>query len=154
VALDNFNDYYDPQRKRANVGEAVAATSGSGSLELVEGDVRDRELAAKLFAGHTFDAIIHLAAMAGVRNSLSHPSLYFDVNGNGTLVLLDGAVGRLTPGTQPSALPVFVFASTSSAYGRTQQIPFVETDPSNAPLAPYAASKRAGELVGYTYHHL
>jgi UDP-glucuronate 4-epimerase len=153
VGLDNFNDYYDPARKRANVRELHEAAPGD-TFELAEGDIRDRELVAGLFARRPFDAVIHLAAMAGVRNSISDPYVYFDVNVNGTLVLLDAAVGRLPPGRPPAKKPVFVYASTSSAYGATKQIPFVETDPSNAPLAPYAASKRAGELIGYTYHHL
>jgi UDP-glucuronate 4-epimerase len=154
VAIDNFNDYYDPARKRANLQEARDAADGKGMLTVADGDIRDRGLLTRLFADYAFDAIIHLAAAAGVRNSINDPFLYVDVNVNGTLALLESAVGRLAPGAKRAAMPNFVFASTSSAYGRTKEIPFVETDPSNQPLAPYAATKRAGELFGHTYHHL
>jgi UDP-glucuronate 4-epimerase len=154
VGLDNFNDYYDPARKRANVREVTAATSGAGRFTLVEGDIRDRTLVAGLFREHRFDAVVHLAAMAGVRNSINDPFLYYDVNLSGTLALLEAAVGRVGGGQAGNKVGNFVFASTSSAYGATQQIPFVETDPCNRPVAPYAASKRAGELIGYSYHHL
>lgn len=92
--------------------------------------------------------------MAGVRASIQDPALYYDVNLNGTLVLLDAAVGRLMSNVQRADPPAFIFASTSSVYGATRQIPFVETDPCDQPLAPYPASKRAAELLGYTYHHL
>jgi UDP-glucuronate 4-epimerase len=154
VGLDNFNDYYDPARKRANVREVTAAVQGTGRFTPVEGDVRDRTLVARLFREHRFDVVVHLAAMAGVRNSINDPFLYYDVNLNGTLALLEAAVGRPRDGEAGAKVGNFVFASTSSAYGATQQIPFVETDPCNRPVAPYAASKRAGELIGYSYHHL
>jgi UDP-glucuronate 4-epimerase len=142
VVLDNFNSYYDPARKRRNIEELRRA---SGSFELVEGDLRDRALIAELVATG-FDAIVHLAAMAGVRASVEDPWLYYDVNLTGTLNLLEAA--------RTSGKPNFVFAGTSSAYGKTQVVPFVETDPSDRPLAPYPASKRAAELLGHSYHHL
>jgi len=157
VGLDNLNDYYDPARKRANLEEIERSTSHVSRFTFVKGDVRDRELVTRLFTEHPFDAIVHLAAMAGVRASIEDPALYYDVNLNGTLVLLDAAVGRLNPSATwdpKSEILNFVFASTSSVYGATRQIPFVETDPCNQPLAPYPASKRAAELLGYTYHHL
>jgi UDP-glucuronate 4-epimerase len=91
--------------------------------------------------------VVHLAAMAGVRVSVEDPGLYFDVNLNGTLNLLEAARA------QPKSAN-FVFASTSSVYGRTERLPFVETDSADRPLAPYAASKRAAEMLGFTYHHL
>jgi UDP-glucuronate 4-epimerase len=156
VALDNFNDYYDPERKEANLAEARAAAEAKGyadNLIVARGDLRDRDFLTQLFAEYDFDAITNLAAMAGVRVSIEDPQLYYDVNCAGTLNLLDGAVGRLT-GKKPENLPVFVLASTSSAYGNTQQMPFVETDPCNMPLAPYASSKRAAELLLYSYHFL
>ncbi|HLV68735.1 MAG TPA: SDR family NAD(P)-dependent oxidoreductase [Polyangiaceae bacterium] len=143
VALDNFNDYYSPARKRKNLEEASAA--GRERLEVVEGDVRDRALVRKLLSTGV-DAIVHLAAMAGVRASVEDPWLYFDVNLTGTLNLLDAA--------REFGKPNFVFASTSSAYGATRVVPFVETDASDRPLAPYPASKRSAELLGHTYHHL
>ena len=154
IGLDNLNDYYDPARKRANLEEVLRATGHTSPFVFVEGDIRDRWLISRLFTEYCFDVIVHLAAMAGVRVSIEDPALYYDVNLNGTLVLLDAAVGRLTCNVQHGNLPAFVFASTSSVYGATRQIPFIETDPCNQPLAPYPASKRAAELLGYTYHHL
>lgn len=154
IGLDNFNDYYDPARKRANLEEVQLETQCGISFTFIEGDIRDRALISRLFADYRFDAIIHLAAMAGVRASIKDPGLYYDVNLNGTLVLLDAAVGRLTPGLEQAKPSVFIFASTSSVYGATHRIPFVETDPCDRPLAPYPASKRAAELLGFTYHHL
>jgi UDP-glucuronate 4-epimerase len=154
IGLDNLNDHYDPARKRANLSEVQRNTPHASHFTFYEGDVRDRALISRLFTEYSFDAIVHLAAMAGVRASIQDPTLYYDVNLNGTLVLLDAAVGRLTSNVQCANLPAFVFASTSSVYGATRQIPFVETDPCSQPLAPYPASKRASELLGYTYHHL
>lgn len=143
VGIDNFNDYYDPAKKRANV---KALESLDGDFEMVEADIRDRRALESLFARHPFSAIAHLAAMAGVRVSVENPWLYYDVNVTGTLNLVDWAIR--------SGRPNFVFASTSSAYGRTEKIPFVESDPADRPLAPYPASKRAAELLGHSYHHL
>jgi len=113
---------------------------------LVRGDIRDRELVSRLFGQQAFTAVVHLAAMAGVRASIENPSLYYDVNLNGTLTLLEAA--------RQAQTPTFVLASTSSAYGNTTLVPFVESDAADRPLAPYAASKRAAEMLGFTYHHL
>lgn len=157
VGLDNLNDYYDPARKRANLAEVDAGRARlahAGPFTFIEGDIRDRALVARVFEGHRFDAVAHLAAMAGVRSSIDDPHLYFDVNLVGTLNLLDATVGRPGKGRQDGSRPNFVFASTSSVYGATKQIPFAETDPCDRPLAPYPASKRAAELLGFTYHHL
>jgi UDP-glucuronate 4-epimerase len=154
VGLDNLNDYYDPARKRANLAELEQAAPDRKAFTFVKGDVRDRDLVGRLFAEHAFDAVVNLAAMAGVRVSLDDPYLYYDVNLTGTLVLLDGAAGRLTPPARAKGRAHFVLASTSSVYGDTRQIPFVETDPCDRPMAPYAASKRAAELLGYTYRHV
>ena len=146
VGLDNLNDYYDPKRKLANVDEVRRSAPDAGAYEFVHGDIRDRELLERLFARQSFEVVIHLAAMAGVRVSVEDPWLYYDVNLTGTLNLLDAVVrhGR----------PNFVFASTSSAYGATPTVPFVESDAADRPLAPYPASKRAAELLGFSYHHL
>ena len=156
IGLDNLNDFYDPARKEANlreVTELALAKQWPGTFQFLKGDIRDRQLVADLFSDHQFDAIIHLAAMAGVRVSIDDPGLYYDVNVMGTLALLDAAVGRI--GTQkPEKLPIFIFASTSSVYGNTQTVPFVPDDTCDRPLAPYAASKRASEMLGHTYHHL
>lgn len=143
VGLDNFNDYYDPARKRAN----AAALARHPTFRMVEADVRDRAAMLKLLAEERFDAVAHLAAMAGVRNAISHPDLYVNVNLNGTQNLLDAARAAGGVGN-------FVMASTSSVYGETEVIPFIETDPCDRPLQPYAAAKRAAEILGYSYHHL
>lgn len=143
VGLDNFNDYYDPSRKRANAARLAAYPN----FKMIEADVRDRERIFGLVPAERVTAIAHLAAMAGVRNAVTHPDLYVNVNLNGTQNLLDAARASGTVGN-------FVFASTSSVYGNTAQIPFVETDPCDRPLQPYAAAKRAAEILGYSYHHL
>ncbi len=145
TGLDSFHPYYDPERKRANVREIAVEAPGLG-FELVEGDVRDRALLTRLFAEQRFDAVVHLAAMAGVRASVADPVTYYDVNLGGTLALLDAA--------REHGCRRFVFASTSSVYGATTRLPFREDDPADRPLAPYPASKRAAELLGHAYHHL
>jgi UDP-glucuronate 4-epimerase len=152
VGLDNLNDYYDPARKQANLEEVRAAIPDQSKFIFVKGDLRDKELIGQLFTDYAFDAISHLAAMAGVRVSIDDPQLYYDVNVTGTLNLLEGSVGRI--GQKRDTSPNFVFATTSSAYGNTKQIPFIETDPCNEPMAPYASSKRGAELLGHTYHYL
>ncbi|MBI4954396.1 MAG: GDP-mannose 4,6-dehydratase [Myxococcales bacterium] len=145
VAIDNFDPYYSPERKRRNVDEASAGAR-PGQLTFVAADVRDRAGMDELFLAHRPEAVVHLAAMAGVRASIAAPQLYLDVNLSGTLNLLEGA--------RRSGCRGFVFASTSSVYGATRTIPFVETDPCDRPLAPYPATKRAAELLGHAYHHL
>jgi len=146
VGVDNLNDYYDPARKQANLEEVRAAAPDPEKFIFHRADIRDQEAMDGLFAEHGFDAIIHLAAMAGVRASIEDPKLYLDVNLGGTLTLLEAA--------QRHGQPLFVFASTSSVYGRTEVIPFIETDSADRPLAPYPASKRAAELLGHSYFHI
>jgi UDP-glucuronate 4-epimerase len=146
VGLDNINDYYDPLRKRSNLADINAAAGGSGKFTFIEGDIRDRARVAALFAQHSFAAVVHLAAMAGVRPSVDNPWLYYECNLTGTLNLLDA--------THRFGNPNFVFASTSSVYGNTTLIPFIETDTADRPLSPYPASKRAAELLGHSYHHM
>jgi UDP-glucuronate 4-epimerase len=142
VALDDFNDYYDPALKRAN----AAALARHEDFELVEGDIRDRELVERLYRRQGFSATIHLAARAGVRPSIRDPHLYVSVNEQGTVNLLDAARrwGAYT----------FLFGSSSSVYGTNSKVPFSEADPITRPVSPYAATKRAGELLCHTYHHL
>ena len=142
VVLDDFNDFYDPALKRAN----VAVTAGNPSCRLVEGDIRDRALVFRLFAEEGFDAVVHLAARAGVRPSLTQPVLYEEVNCVATLHLLEAAVAH--------GRPRFIFASSSSVYGVNSKLPFSEEDPIERPVSPYAATKRAGELHVFTAHHL
>ncbi|HVS19198.1 MAG TPA: GDP-mannose 4,6-dehydratase [Planctomycetota bacterium] len=138
--LDNFNDFYDPGVKRRNARALEAA-----GARVVSGDIRDRELVGELFASQP-DVLVHLAAMAGVRPSLQDPLHYEDVNVRGTMVLLEEL--RARPATR------FVFASSSSVYGSNERIPFREADEIHHPVSPYAATKRAGELIAFTYHHL
>lgn len=146
IGVDNLNDYYDPARKQANLEEVRTTAPDSAKFVFHEADIRDEAAMDAIFAQHQPESVIHLAAMAGVRASMDDPRLYFDVNLNGTLTLLDLA--------QRHGQPLFVFASTSSVYGRTEIIPFIETDHADRPLAPYPASKRAAELLGHSYFHL
>ena len=145
VGLDNLNDYYCPTRKESNLAE-VKDSPGGDNFTFVRGDIRNREFVDSLVGQEGFDAIVNLAAMAGVRVSIEDPHLYVDVNLTGTLNLLLAC--------HTHKVGNFVLASTSSAYGDTEVIPFVETDPCDRPLAPYSASKRAAEMMAYTYHHL
>jgi UDP-glucuronate 4-epimerase len=142
TVLDDFNDFYDPARKRENVEELL----GRPDYRLVEGDIRDEALVDGLFAAGKFDAVVHLAARAGVRPSLQEPILYEDVNCIGTLRLLEAA-RRHGP-------DIFLFGSSSSVYGINEKVPFAESDEVNQPISPYATTKRAGELLCYNYHHL
>ncbi|HEX6385690.1 MAG TPA: SDR family NAD(P)-dependent oxidoreductase [Anaerolineae bacterium] len=143
IGLDNFNDYYDPAKKRAN----EKRLSKYPNFRMVEADIRDRQRMFELFEAERFETVAHLAAMAGVRNAVTHPDLYVEVDLNGTQHLMDAARAAGGVGN-------FVLASTSSVYGKTQQIPFVESDPCDRPLQPYAAAKRAAEILGHAYHHL
>ncbi len=142
VVIDNFNDYYDPAIKRHN----AARLTHYESCTLVEGDIRDAQLVKRVLADQRITRVAHLAALAGVRASVDQPRLYLDVNLTGTLNLLESA--------KQSGVEQFVLASTSSVYGRTPILPFVETDTADRPLAAYPASKRAAELLAHTYHNL
>jgi len=142
VALDNFDEFYDPAIKRRN----LVGCLGHPSFALAEGDIRDTAAVDATFKQHRPDVILHLAARAGVRPSIERPLLYQDVNVHGTAVLLDAA--------QRSGIGRFVFASSSSVYGNNPKVPFSETDNVDHPISPYAATKKAGELLCFTYHHL
>ncbi len=142
VGLDNFNDYYDPQKKRVNQKRLAVYPN----FKMVEADIRDRPKMLALFESERFDAVAHLAAMAGVRNAVKRPELYVDVDYVGTQHLMDGA--------RYNDVQNFVMASTSSVYGNTKDIPFLESDPCIEPLQPYAAAKRAAEILGYSYQYL
>lgn len=142
VVIDNFNDYYDPAIKRAN----AARLSENPPFTLVEGDIRDFALVERVFREERITRVAHLAALAGVRASVDQPRIYLDVNLTGTLNLLEAA--------KQAGVEQFVLASTSSVYGRTQVLPFVENDAADRPLAAYPASKRAAELLAHTYHNL
>ena len=142
VAIDDFNDYYDPARKRAN----VSGFRSHPRAHLYEMDIRDAAGISGVFAEHRPRAVAHLGAYGGVRYSIGRARLYTEVNLLGTVNLLEAA--------RHQGVEVFVFASTSSVYGNTTALPFVETDPCNLPLAPYPATKKAAELMGHTYHNL
>ena len=138
VVLDDFNDYYDPAIKRAN----AAALSGA---RIVEGDIRDEKALARAFDPRP-DAVIHLAARAGVRPSLERPDLYASVNLGGTFALLEACRRR--------DVPKFVFASSSSVYGDADRFPFREDEPDPRPVSPYGVTKQAGEHAVRLYHRL
>lgn len=142
VAIDNFNDYYDPKIKRTN----IKSFKDHPNLTFYEADFCDEVAVETIFKQHTLEAVAHLGAYGGVRYSIGQAKLYTKVNITGTINLLEAA--------KETGVDNFVFASTSSAYGKTEQLPFVETDPCNHPLAPYPASKKSGEVLGYTYHNL
>ena len=143
TVVDNFDPFYDRQRKLANLSDAQR----NPRFRLVELDIRDSPRVAAVVAEARPDAIVHLAARAGVRPSIADPSGYAAVNVQGTVHLLDAAI-RLQP------LPRFVYASSSSVYGDRADAPFRETDPVDLPVSPYAATKKACELLAYTFHHL
>ena len=148
VIIDNFNDYYDPAIKRANIRtlyEVAKVSSGRG-LDLIEGDIRDQATVRDAYELYGVTRVAHLAAMAGVRSSAEQGRLYADVNTSATVTLLDEA--------RRHDVTTFVLGSTSSVYGETLRIPFVEADTADRPLAPYPASKRAAELFGHSYFHL
>ena len=138
--LDDFNDFYDPQIKQANI-QAVAADIGIHRV-----DLRDSAAVNMLFHREKFDAIAHLAARAGVRPSIRQPRLYYDTNVSGTLHLLEAA--RLT------GIERFIFASSSSVYGSSKTVPFSEDLHLTQTISPYAATKIAGEFLCSTYSHL
>jgi UDP-glucuronate 4-epimerase len=140
IGLDSFDPFYPEALKRENLAGAL----DSDAFELVEGDIRDEALVARTFS-RGFDTVVHLAALAGVRPSLERPTEYADVNVRGTSLLLDAAVRH--------GSPAFVFASSSSVYGERSDGPFRETDRVDHPISPYAATKKAGELVAHTFHH-
>lgn len=146
VGLDNLDGSYDPARKQANLDEVARSAHSSRQWEFVLGDIRDVTSVDRLFDENAFDAVVHLAAMTGIASSIEDPLCHYDINVLGTLNLLNAAKQHLVEN--------FVFASSSSAYGSTTSLPFVESDPCDHPLAPYPASKRAAEMLGYSYHHL
>jgi UDP-glucuronate 4-epimerase len=139
--LDNFNDFYDPEIKRQNVRDLQA--QGHAPIYVV--DILDREKLRQVFAEIQPDAIVHLAAWAGVRPSLEKPEIYTSVNITGTVNLLELA--------KEFSTRCFIFGSSSSVYGGSKRVPFSEEDPVDRPVSPYAATKRAGELLCHTYSH-
>ncbi len=140
--IDNYNDYYDPQRKKKN----VAPFKNDANFQEFVFDILDPKKLEAVFKANRFDAVIHLAARAGVRPSLDNPQLYQQTNENGTLNLLE--VSRRHKISQ------FIFGSSSSVYGKTSRVPFNETDACNQPMSPYAASKKSAEMWCSNYAQL
>ncbi len=141
VVIDNFDDFYNPQFKRAN----IATHLNHPRYRLIEADIVNYNALKQVFAEEVFDTIIHLAAKAGVRPSVADPRGYNEVNVTGTLNLLELA--------QRNNVKKFIFGSSSSVYGAKAVPPFREDDPL-WPISPYAATKASGELLAHTYSHL
>lgn len=142
TVVDDLNDFYSPDIKRANLG----LLRRSGDIQFFEADIRCSDSLQQVFDENRFDVIVHLAARAGVRPSLSEPKLYVETNINGTVNLLELA--------RKYDVKQFVFGSSSSVYGENEKVPFAEDDPIFKPISPYAATKAAGELICHTYSHL
>jgi len=142
ICLDNLNDYYSPARKKNN----LELFSNKDNFVFYKTDITDYKSLESIFKKHKIDKIIHLAARAGVRASIKQPLLYQKVNVEGTLNLLELA--------RKYKVPYFIFGSSSSVYGDQNKVPFSETDPCNHPISPYAATKKAAELLCCTYAHL
>lgn len=140
VGFDNFDPFYERAIKQANL-----ATAGkSERFEMVEGDLRDPEAVSGLFRAGPFDAVVHLAARAGVRPSLADPAGYVETNLTGTVHLLEAM--------RSADIRRLVFASSSSVYGNNRKVPFHEEDRVDFPISPYAATKKAGEEICHVYH--
>lgn len=142
VVIDDFNDYYAPTIKEENISSVI----NNSLLKLYRGDIRDALFIDKVFDENTIDVVCHLAARAGVRPSIQEPILYEEVNCVGTLNILEAS--------KRVGIKNFVFGASSSVYGSNTKVPFSEEDPVEQPISPYAATKRAGELMCYTYSHL
>ena len=144
VLVDNFNDYYDPKLKHDRIKKFLKGYEKG--FKVYTGDIRDRAFLEKVFKKERPDKVIHLAAMAGVRYAILHPLLYVDVNVMGTTNMLDVAVKY--------KIKNFIYASSSSVYGNNKKQPFSESDPVDTPISPYAASKKATELLAHCFSHI
>ncbi len=142
VCVDEFNDYYSPKIKELNVVQFAE----NSNFKLFRGTITDYEFLKGIFEKEKIQRVVHAAARAGVRPSIENPFIYEDTNVKGTLNLLHLA--------KEFAIENFVLLSSSSVYGNSPKVPFCETDPVDNPISPYAATKKATELLGYTYHHL
>lgn len=142
VVLDNFDQFYDKEIKLKNISSARTFDS----FQLIEGDIRDRNILEEIFSENNIDVVVHLAAKAGVRPSIENSEEYYDVNINGTLNILETM--------KKFEVKNLIFASSSSVYGNNEKVPFSENDFVDNPISPYAATKKSGELICHTYHHL
>lgn len=142
VCVDNFNDYYDPEVKKANIAGCIEHQG----FRFYTADILNQETLQQICLENDIGGIIHLAARAGISPSLDDPNIYHEVNIRGTLNILELARQR--------EIQNLVFGSSSSVYGGNTKVPFAETDKTDRPISPYAATKKAGELLCHTYHHL
>lgn len=142
IVIDNFDNFYDRKIKENNLMNALSYNN----FKLIEGDIRDKNILAKIFSENEIDIVFQLAAKVGVRPSIKEPELFFEVNVNGTLNILE-AMKRY-------GVKKLIFASSSSIYGNNKKVPFSEKDNVDLPISPYAATKKACELLNHTYHHL
>ena len=142
LGLDSLNDYYDVNLKQARLARLRACAG----FEFEHADIADRERMRRLFAERSFDAVMHLAAQAGVRYSIENPGAYIDANLVGFANVIEGA--------RRSSVGHFVFASSSSVYGANARLPFAEDDNIDHPVSLYAATKKANELIAHSYAHL
>ena len=142
MGIDNFDIYYERSIKEGNIKEALQ----NPAFLFKEGDIRDTVFLNNCFDQFNPDLIVHLAAKAGVRPSIADPQGYYDVNVSGTLNILEAMRNH--------DIKKMIFASSSSVYGNNKKVPFSEADNVDYPISPYAASKKAGELLCHTYHHL
>jgi len=147
MCVDNLNDFYDPAMKRRNLDDVRDKARALGASFAVEQlDICEGEALSELIARFVPDAVAHLAAYAGVRPSIQNPALYTRVNVMGTVSVLEAM--------KAAHVKRLVFASSSSVYGNNEKVPFCEIDPVDHPISPYAATKKAGELICHTYHAL
>jgi len=142
IGLDNFDDFYSPIVKWNN----ISALNKTDNFELEQGDIRDESLLTRIFKTNHIDAVIHLAARAGVRPSIKQPLLYQDINIRGTINLLEAS--------RTFGIAKFIYASSSSVYGLNNKVPFKESDKVDSPTSPYASSKAAAELYCRSYNYL
>ncbi|OFW49195.1 MAG: epimerase [Actinobacteria bacterium RBG_13_35_12] len=142
ICIDDFDDFYNPAIKEDNISEVT----GDNNFKLYRSDITSLEQMEKIFSENSIDMMIHLAARAGVRPSIQNPILYERVNILGTMNLLECC--------KKYNISKFIFASSSSVYGGNKKIPFSEEDNVDCPISPYAATKKAGELICHTYHNL
>ena len=165
INVDNFDDFYDYKIKIKNTLESVkqsvnfqftnkeedirkliSVVSPISSYSFYYQDIRDKEGLKEIFQNHKIDVVIHLAALAGVRPSIERPMDYAEVNILGSMKLWELC--------KDYGVKKFVCASSSSVYGNNEKVPFSELDNVDRPISPYAATKKCGEILGYTYHHL
>lgn len=142
IGIDNFDEYYALNFKKLN----LAALDNNANFQFYEADIRNEKDLSKIFSANKIDAVVHLAAKAGVRPSIENITAYYDVNVNGTICLLE--VMRANGVTK------MLFASSSSVYGNNPTVPFSEKDRVDDPISPYASTKKSGELLCHVYTHL